>query len=125
VPTEFSPEAAAIWREVVSSRPVDFFDGGSLRLLGQYCRQMAVADRLSAELDATAVSSDTMTGKIKRLAALSASCTTLATKLRISIQSAVHCQSGKISEKSTDEGQDDLLAGKAKWAEQPRLRAVK
>lgn len=125
-PANFSKEAADIWREVVSAKPVDWFDGGSLRLLRQFCRTMAQAERIAVELDAPEarmLSAVDIEVRERRLVALNGNCTTLATKLRITVQLAIGTKSGMITEGTDGSAEDELLGGKAVWSGR-RLRAV-
>jgi len=127
VPEGFSPEAAKIWRDVVSAKPVDWFDGGSLSLLSQYCRTMAQAERVAAELDspmASEFSDVEREVRERRLVNLNGNCTTLATKLRITVQMKVHSESGMLSEKNKNKRDDNILGGKAVWPGAERLKAV-
>lgn len=47
-PPELSDAAALIWRRLVASRPVDYFDAAAQQLLATLCRAQAEADRLAA-----------------------------------------------------------------------------
>jgi len=40
-PKELSQRAKAIWREIVRSKPLDWFDGGSFGLLADHCETQA------------------------------------------------------------------------------------
>jgi phage terminase small subunit len=50
-PADLTDEQAAIWRAVVASRPVDWFDAGSAPLLVAYCRTADVHRVLAAAMD--------------------------------------------------------------------------
>ena len=77
------PEAAKrVWKDIVECRPVDFFRGGSLQLLEQFCRQTVIARQMTAAVEADPTDRDAVGSMTK----VSASLTTLATKLRLSIQ---------------------------------------
>jgi hypothetical protein len=121
VPSELTPQEAAIWREVVDSKPVDWFDGGSLGLLRQYCSTMAQA-RLVAEHLRTCSWEDAVYLE-KRLTVLNTSCTMLATKLRISVQNKFDTRSGMLTEKKK-KSDDNILGGNALWPGAGRLQAV-
>ena len=43
-PAELTPEQATIWREIVASRPPEFFDGACQALLVCYCRHAETAN---------------------------------------------------------------------------------
>lgn len=127
VPAGFSKEATAIWNEVVSAKPVDWFDGGSLRLLAQYCRTMVQAERVAREMDSPEVRADDreLEARERRLVALNGNCTTLATKLRITVQLTFDTRSGMLTEKTEKKSDDNLLGVKATWpGNGAKLRAV-
>lgn len=125
-PSGLSKEAAAIWNDVVSAKPIDWFDGGSLALLGQYCRTMAQAVRVAAELDCPHPDFSIVDIEVRerRLVALNGNCTTMATKLRITVQMSLDSKSGMLNEKPEKKAEDNLLGGKAVWQDGGRLRAV-
>jgi len=51
-PDDLVPEAAAIWRLIVSSEPPDLISTAATRdLLKDYCRHRATADKVSAIID--------------------------------------------------------------------------
>jgi hypothetical protein len=124
-PENFSDAAAAIWREIVGSKPVDWFDGGSFGLLRQFCRTMAQAESVALQLAATETDEqkiDALERRIvaqrlealeRRLIALNTCCTTLATKLRISVQAKISTRSGMLTEKADKDADDALLGGRA------------
>lgn len=106
-PKHLARDARAVWREIVESRPVDFFAPGSLHLLEQFCVTVIAQRHISARLQADP--GDLETAKLhKEYGTLSA---TLATKLRLSIQSALRTESGKNSERAPALG--GLLGGEA------------
>ncbi len=113
-PLGLGVRAAEIWRAVVAAKPADWFDAGALPLLRQYCVTAAQAEAVDVVLSA-ADPADPLTGEIeKRLVKLNGSCTTLATKLRLSVQAAVDRRSGMLGERGPGEeaAADPLLGGK-------------
>jgi hypothetical protein len=50
-PPELTPEQAEVWRQVVASRPADWFDDGSASILAAHCRHVVAAQMLAAEID--------------------------------------------------------------------------
>ena len=85
-PASLSPAAAKLWKEIVEARPAGHFDAGSLPLLHSYC---ACLDHLPK--------ADIGSAAHRRLL----SCiTTLATKLRLTIQANVHRRAGLLDEVS-------------------------
>jgi phage terminase small subunit len=87
--------AKAIWREIVEDRPVDFFRPGARTLLANYCAMAAVQEQNIRTLD-----EDPLNPEFQRLVRdMSTSLNMTAAKLRLSIQSALRCESGKLDEK--------------------------
>ena len=50
-PADLTPEQAEVWRQVVASRPANWFDDGSASILAVHCRHVVEMRRLSAEID--------------------------------------------------------------------------
>lgn len=97
--------ARRIWCEIVAERPADWFDAGSAPLLRLYCTLSVYCERLEplvAEGDPAAA---------KELRKTSGTLTTLATKLRLSVQAVVRRDAGKLNERGP--GLLPLLGGNA------------
>jgi hypothetical protein len=115
VPPEALTDAEKmIWRAIVSSKPIGWFDPGSLQLLEQYCGTLIEAKAVLADLRKAPE-------KAKRslrmeLNHLNTSCCMLATKLRLSVQAAIDRRSKMLDEKNDSTAEDKLLGGKAVWA---------
>ena len=123
-PKEMSPDAAKIWKLIVRSKPLGWFDYGSLVLLRQYCETAVEAQRFAAILAEDCETLDDRIDVGKHLTRLNGSLTTMATKLRLSVQAAVDRKSRMLDEDGAGEKTDDqLLGGKAVWQNQ-KLRAV-
>jgi phage terminase small subunit len=110
-PSYLSPDAKKLWREVVASRPSDYFRPGSLQLLEQFCETM-VAQRWALALLATA----TKSGDLAAVRAATQIAKTLAAivnstsiKLRISAQAEIARRSGLLNEPGAEP--DPLLGG--------------
>jgi hypothetical protein len=111
-------------REIVECRPIDFFQPGSLTLLAQFC-VMAMAQ----EANLRAMQIDPANREVQKRVRDMAQClNTTAQKLRLSIQSALRSESGKLTEREPSssaarwlrgdkgpsqrsKGKDDLLFG--------------
>ena len=125
-PKALSPEAAALWRAIVRAKPLGWFDAGSLPLLARYCRTAARAEQVADELDRTDVEHEDAADLEKRVIKLNGSLTTLATKLRLSVQGSVDRKSRLLDEDGAGGKADDkLLGGNAVWQRGKRLRSVK
>jgi hypothetical protein len=51
-PSDLTPEQAKVWRQVVATKPGDWFTADSHPLLAAYCRQVATVNLLSVQIDA-------------------------------------------------------------------------
>jgi hypothetical protein len=106
-PKHLSVKARALWREITTSRPVDFFSPGATTLLAGFC-EMAAAQE--GNLRALAGSpADLELQKAAREMATILNST--AVKLRLAVSSSVRADAGILNEKSTaaPEGRDDDL----------------
>lgn len=120
-PKWLGADEAQLWREIIRSKPLGWFDPSSLHLLGQYCAVLAAAQRAAVRV--AEVDGPFMSERIKDLVRLNGNCTTLATKLRLTVQTTVDRKSGMLTEKNDEKAEDKLLGGKAVWAG-AKLRAV-
>jgi phage terminase small subunit len=107
-PKHLSREAKGIWREIVESRPADFFSPGSLHLLEQFCVTMVAQRANMAAVEARPFDDEV----VERLARLGALLNATATKLRLSIQSALRTESGKNDEREATPAKAELIGGR-------------
>jgi hypothetical protein len=119
-PKHLSDAAKAIWQEVAASKPVDWFDPGACVLLESYCELGAHARVVHARLVKLreAEAWDDCKAWEKRAGLLAEKLSTLATKLRLSVQAQVDRHSRKITEKGAGEtAGDPLIGGAAVWGD--------
>ena len=109
-PKAMSAEAKAIWRKIVATKPVDWFDAGSLPLLRLYCETLASAERIAADLVEIKTSSPGYSRALIHWRTQCSNAATLAKQLRLGVQHAVERQAAKAAEKAA-EGQGDALIG--------------
>lgn len=115
-PRRLNPAAKAVWHEIVDDRPADWFRAGNWELLEQYC-ELFVQQR--ACLDALARLQPAEEGYpalLRSASRLAATLTTLATKLRLTVQWDVGAKSRKTDEKG--EGSHDPLLGGVAWRQE-------
>lgn len=109
-PSRLNSTARQIWKEIVEDRPADWFRAGNWELLEQYCaiqaQQRGCLDAI-AKLDPLAKEYNQL---LRAVARLSSTSTTLATKLRLTVQWDVGFQSRKTGEKG-EVRSDPLLGG--------------
>lgn len=113
-PEWLNEEAAGHWRRIVADKPLGWFDAGSLPLLAQYCASLVRARQLAEQLEAVLPADKGAQALEVRLMGLNGSCATLATKLRLAVQSAVDRKSRMLDESGPGEetAADPLLGGK-------------
>jgi hypothetical protein len=107
-PGYLSAEAKRIWREIVLSRPADFFRPGSLHLLEQFCVGM-VAQRANLR---TLESSPLDRVAIAKMSKLALVLNATAARLRLTVQSDVDRSSRRLDEQEPKATKSSLLAGK-------------
>lgn len=95
-PKGISPRAKRIWRDIVTSKPFDWFEAGSLVLLRSYCVIAADAQELEERSLEVGVRSEAVMESLRRSAL---AMTTIATKLRLTVQSSLDRRSGQKDEK--------------------------
>ena len=87
-PERFTPDEAAVWREIVASKPADWFGADNLPLLEHYCSMTVESRRVSLKL--RQVSPECL-DDYERLIALQSKIggqlSSLATKMRLTQQS--------------------------------------
>jgi hypothetical protein len=106
--------AAKIWQEIVDDRPPDWFRPGSFELLEVFCNHMIEARRLKNVIAREEIRSRKYYDAQACAVKLSLAMATIASKLRLSVQSNVEWQSRKIAEHgSAASSRDPLLGGKA------------
>jgi hypothetical protein len=113
-----------VWREIVASKSVDWFDAGSRILLEAYCETAVHARAIAKRLDRLRKAGAWGEAKPweRRYAQMSGTLTTLATKLRLSVQALVDRRSRGILERGPGEkaSRDRLLGGAAVWGDRKR-----
>lgn len=121
-PAGFGEAESKIWRDIVRQKPLGWFDAGSLPLLGQYCRTLVLAERAAAHMMLLPVDDAEAVAFGKHLARLNSSVTTIATKLRLSVQGSIDRRAGMLAETNElpDAG-DNLLGGAAVWGDNPAV----
>jgi hypothetical protein len=110
-PKHLSKAAQAVWREIVECRPVDFFQPGALHLLEQLCVVVVAARKVGELIEGDPLDADAA----KLYTEYMQRCAMHCQKLRLSIQSALRTESGKLDEKEPTArgrtGKDDVLYG--------------
>jgi len=99
-PRELSAEAKVHWRRIVDSRPADFFTEGNIQLLAQYCRTLVQLDRATEIVEAMPPIGEAYAEAVQTMARLNAMSVVLATKLRLTIQSALRGDYAKNNERA-------------------------
>lgn len=132
-PTAMTREAKAIWRSIIREKPADWWNSAALELLAQFCEMsvtqtMLVAKRRAIDsLQFESVEAEFEAQKLaisleKRCHKYAATLSTLATKLRLSVQAGVDRKSGLIDEAGASSS--SLLGGNAVSFDDERRRRV-
>ncbi len=120
-PATLSEAAGKFWKDIVNSKPADWFDPGSLIQLASYCEMAVQEEYLRCRLVALRESNeggDAMRVLEKRIGLMSSKSIVLASKLRLTVQAMVAWESRKLQEKGPDEAANDrLVGGTAIWGE--------
>lgn len=113
-PDWLDEEARAHWRGIVASKPLGWFDAGSLPLLAQYCATLVRARQITEHIATVPLDEKGAYAAEVRLQGLNGSCLALATKLRLTVQSSVDRKSRLLDESGPGEevAADPLLGGK-------------
>ncbi len=96
-PAYLSRPARAIWREIVRSRPADYFGPGATHLLESFVVATVAVRELAPKIAADPCDKD-LAEAFRRYSATAA---TAATKLRLAVSSAVKPHAGKLNERGT------------------------
>lgn len=93
-PADLTHEQRLVWMRTVNAKPAEWFDDSHLPLLAQYCRHVATADMLTAQINtfqAEWLMRDDGVQRLKRLCSIRATETqwiaTLARHMRLTHQS--------------------------------------
>jgi len=113
VPRRLKPAAKAIWQDIVDDRPADWFRAGNWELLEQYCELLVQQRGCLDALTKLEPTDDGYPGLLRSASRLAATLTTLATRLRLTVQWDVQAKSRKTDERG--EGTRDPLLGGLAW----------
>lgn len=127
-PTHLDQAAAKLWREIVSSKPADFFDPGACVLLEHFCTLAVDARDVTTSLaQSRRNKAKDMRVWEKRLVFISKALASLATKLRLSVQARLEWHNRRIQERVEAPGADAdgsdsnrLLGGSAVWGKKDK-----
>lgn len=108
-----SAEAKAIWRKIVSDKPIDWFDAGSLGLLRLYCETLASANRIAVDLAEVKTSSPGYGRVMIQWRTQCSAAAQLARQLRLGVQHQVERQAAKAAEKAPEAQGEALIGGQA------------
>jgi len=112
-PKRLSTRAKAIWREIVASKPVDWFDGGSLGMLAGLCETGARLEECWRRLARFPFGCVEARYVMTELRTLQANYDRAASKLRLTVQAIVDNRSAKAAESAPEAEGDALIGGEA------------
>ena len=108
-PAELTKEAAEVWRGIVTSRPADWFAAGNLELLALYCRLVVMSRDQAATVEACPEDDAALARMVKTATTM----TTIAVKLRLTVQNNVDRKSRVLDEVDSKPKPSSLLGGHA------------
>ena len=97
-PEYLSDKAKSLWKDIVSCKPPGWFDEGNLPLLGQYCDLITTAEALAAQRNALLVPHREAARLRRQHLATVLAMTTVAVKLRLSVQNTIDRKSRVLDE---------------------------
>jgi len=105
-PQDLTESQAALWREIVAGKPVDWFAADNAPLLVEYVRAVDMGNRLALEIEATLAG--TADHSLKDLLNMrdkeAKRATSIATKLRLTQQSRYTPQAANTANNKSKEG---------------------
>jgi hypothetical protein len=110
-PKALTARAKAIWREIINSKPVDWFDAGSLGLLADHCRTQERLEDCWRALDRLPVGSVDANLVMRELRTLRTNYATSARLLRLAVSHGIERQAVKASERAPEAEADALIGG--------------
>lgn len=105
--------ARALWVQIVSDRPIDYFRPGQLHDLADYCAKQLEGERITRELVRTRIGGEDYLALQKLAARNTAMVMALGTKLRLTVQAGVDGRSKKTDERGDASADDGLIGGTA------------
>jgi len=112
LPSDLSPEAGRVWREITKTTQPEHFRPSDVPLLKSYCEACAMADRAAAELARTG---PVIEGKASPWLVVQEKSVRAQTALSLRLRL---CPSARTDPKSA--GRERLPAGAAPWVKRPR-----
>jgi hypothetical protein len=122
-PRGMSPAGRRIWREIIASKPVDWFDADPRQELMAHCENRARLNDLMQRLAKEDVGSRAFRQLAINMKMISTMLVASSRQLRLSVHAATDRGSTKLTEHGSATGADDDLVGGA--ATRGHIRAVK
>jgi hypothetical protein len=112
-PPGMDARACKLWREVVESRPRDFFRSGSLSLLRTFCQTSVVLEDIGPQMVADPADK-ALSDRFVKLALLQSN---LAARLRLAVQVSMRIENARTQERAGQRRAEaeHLLGGKRVW----------
>jgi hypothetical protein len=92
-PADLPPRSRKLWRQIVSSKPVDFWTPTMRVLLSRFCRTAEYCSRVADALDQLPVGSDQALKLTRQLIGLNGTLSVLSQKMRLSAQNTISARS--------------------------------
>ena len=115
-PQGFTDAQAALWREIVSGKPVEWFSADNAPLLAEYVRACVMGDLLAFQIEAAMAGTDYDGPSLKDLLKMrdteAKRATSIATKLRLTQQSRYTPQAAATADRKAGSGNKPWQFGK-------------
>jgi hypothetical protein len=110
-PPGMSAKARRIFREIVASKPIDWFDANCVRILRIHCENIVKADEVSDSFATVKPGSKAFTELSNQMRTLSAVIATSSRQLRLTVQTQVNWLDRKSREKAPEALAPELEVG--------------
>jgi hypothetical protein len=124
-PKNLTPDERQVWYDIINSKPLDWFDQGSLLLLERYCVLAVLTRSLTEDMRSPYQTPLMRSFAMKELHQATMVMSNIAARCRLSVQAVVDRKSRMLDEKkgAGKLADDKLLGGTSSWGG-AKLRAV-
>jgi hypothetical protein len=113
-PQELTESQAALWREIVAGKPVEWFAADNAPLLAEYVRAVDMGNRLALEIELTlaGTADHSLKDLLKMRDTEAKRATSIATKLRLTQQSRYTPQAAATADRKAGSGAKPWQSGR-------------
>jgi hypothetical protein len=113
-PQELTESQAALWREIVAGKPVEWFAADNAPLLAEYVRAVDMGNRLALEIELTlaGTADHSLKDLLKMRDTEAKRATSIATKMRLTQQSRYTPQAAATADRKAGSGNKPWQSGR-------------